>query len=226
LTLVSEAIFRNFSDEISPARRGGPHLPAFRSAGYVRGSRLTEKAFLEYLDTFEEISVPPRIKALVDSYGMRGIRWRRVVGDVEANLVCGGLALPKLKTVFIRDGAGECTWLEELGHIIYSSLKKEPRARILFRWLAKVARANCEIILSAGETVSDAITGEALTLPRGQYLLVNGRYHGLDCSSGGQDGEADELWASLFSEYYIGNALAPKVRSAIEKVIFFALNRP
>jgi hypothetical protein len=228
--LVREALRRGSGNEIEVNRLHKKHLPALRSLDFVTGSELTEKAFQKYFDTFEITSCPTEVQHLADSFEI-AIRWRRPHGVVSNKLdrAGDGSAYRNLRTVFVKDGAKLETWYHEFGHILYGCIKNNPDILALFKRLQQQTILTCPVVLHDQMTpVQHHLTNELVSPSPGRYVLINGRYHGLDHSGGDADGEADELWASLFEEYQSGRELKTEIRNLIEGIIaaLKALSKP
>jgi hypothetical protein len=90
----------------------------------------------------------------------------------------------------------------------------------LFKSLQQKAVATYRVVSHEEMTpVQHRVTNELVSPSPGRYLLINGRYHGLDHSGDEADGEADELWAALFEEYQSCRGLEPDIRALIEELI-------
>ncbi len=62
-------------------------------------------------------------------------------------------------------------------------------------------------------------THEPILPAPGLYILINGRYYDRDHSGGGADGEADELWAVLFTECEMHRNLRANVRMLLNEIL-------
>lgn len=218
--MVRDALQRRSGDQIEPKRLGNKHIPALRSLGYVKGNDLTRKAFEELFATFEPISCPSEIQQVVDSFGIE-IVWRKPHGIMETNLdpAGEGSAYRNVKTIFIRPGARCEAWLHEFGHIVFGCVKNTPAIWELFKELQREAEAAYELVSHEQMTpVLHAVTRQPITPAPGKYMLINGNYHGLDHSGDGVDGEADEMWALLFEEYFGSGNIKPNVRIPLEAI--------
>jgi hypothetical protein len=122
--------------------------------------------------------------------------------------------------VFVSGGAKLETWYHELGHVLFGCVKNNPDILMLFKSLQQEAASKYPFVSTEQMTpVQHHLTSEPVLPASGRYVLFNGRYHGLDHSGGGAEGEADELWASLFEEYYSGRELATGVHTLLEQII-------
>jgi hypothetical protein len=219
--LVRDALHRGSGNQIEAKRRGNKHIPTLRSLGYLEGSELTEKAFQLLFQPYALAPSPSGVQQLADSFGIE-ICWRRPHGIIKAKLdrAGEGLSYRNLRTAFVSAGAQLETWYHEFGHILYGCVKNNPEILALFKTLQQEAVAAYPIVSQERMTpVQRAFTSELVSPSPGRYVLINGRYHGLDHSGGEAEGEADELWASLFEEYQSRRELKREVRALTEQII-------
>jgi hypothetical protein len=219
--LVRDALRRGSGDQILAKRHGNKHLPTLVSMGYVDGSELTERAFQRFFDTFDSASCPTEVHQLADSFGIE-VRWKRPHGVIKDKLDCAGdgSSYRNLRTVFINDQAKLETWYHEFGHVLYGCIKNNADILALFKSLQHEATLTYPVVSREQMTpVQHHSTNQLVSPAPGRYVLINGRYHGLDHSGDGAEGEADELWASLFEEYQSGRELKTKVRALIEGIV-------
>lgn len=219
--IVRDALQRGSGNEIEPKRLGSKYLPVLRSLGFVEGSDLTRRAFEQLFTTFEPISCPNEVRQLTDSLGIE-VYWKRPHGVIKSKFDSAGegSAYRNLKTVFISDGAKLEAWYHELGHMIFGCVKNNSELWARFKALQQEATAVYPVVTHEQMTpVQHPVTNKPISPAPGQYVLINGRYHGLDHSGDGMDGAADELWASLFEEYHSGRELKPSVRGLLEQII-------
>jgi len=209
--LVEDRISRGDGDEILAKWRNHKDVPALRSLGYIEGpNRLTDRAFSAFFQTFERIECPDEIQKCTTEYGITGVQWRRAKGVFRQNIRRAhghGVSYPTHKVVFIKDGADLPTWYHELGHIIFQSIKHD-RERI-----ERLALSAKELALSSNKI------WDSPGIAEGSYILIDGRYLGLDHS--GSDAVEDEIWAVLFERYHCGTPpsnLLPIVREIIASV--------
>ena len=103
---------------------------------------------------------------------------------------------------------------------MYGCIKHNTNLRAMFARLEDEAIRN-HLEISDGSTtrVRQPLTNKATILPRGRYLFINDKYHGLDHSGDGADGESDELWASLFEEYHGDRELPAGLGTAMSNIV-------
>jgi hypothetical protein len=219
--LVRDVLHRRSGDQIDTKYQGNKHTPALRSFGYLKDMELTQKAFQRFFDTFGLVSCPNEIQQLANSLGV-DVFWRRAHGVIEEQLdrAGDGSSFRNMRTVFVRDEAKLETWYHEFGHILYGCIKNNPEILILFQSLQQEATSTYPVVSQEEMTpVQHHLTNEPVSPLPGRYVLINGRYHGLDHSGDDAEGESDELWASLFEEYQSGRELTIRVRTLVETII-------
>ena len=218
--LVREVVCRGSGDQIEARRKRNKHIPGLRSLGYLEDENLTGMAFQEFFSTFELISCPTEVQQFVDSFGIE-IHWRRPRGIIRNKLGQDrGLSYRNALTVFIDDGSALETWYHEFGHILYGCIKNNASILEPFKLLQQEAVATYQIVSHEEMTpVQHPVTNHPVSPPPGRYVLINGRYHGLDHSGVDEESEADELWASLFEEYHSCTKLKRIIRALVEEII-------
>ena len=209
--LVEDRISRGDGDEILPKCKNHRGIPVLRSLGYFQGAdRLTDKAFGDFFRTFDTITCPIEIQRCIDRLQVRDVRWRRAKGVILDRIRRAhgyGMSFPLALTVFIRDGAELNTWYHELGHIIFPSVEHDKTK------VAGLVAAAKELspVRSAAEIK------DAPGIAAGSYILIDGRYLGIDHS--GTDAVEDEIWAIAFERYHCGSPLPPNLTLVIEEVL-------
>jgi hypothetical protein len=192
-----------------------------RLLGYLESEELTKRAFQEFFATFDLVHYPTEVQRLADSFAIE-IHWRRPRGIIKDKLDSAGdgSSYRNLMTAFVGDSAKLETWYHEFGHILYGCIKNNPEILSLLKSLHQEAIARYPIVSQDQmRLVQHSITNELVLPSPGRYLLVDGQYHGLDHSGDEAEGEADELWASLFEEYQSGRELDAGVRTLLEEII-------
>ena len=81
IQLIEDRIERREGDTILAKWKNHKHIPVLRNLGFIDGpERLTEKAFLEFFDTYEIIPCPAPIQKTMEVLGITKVRWRRARG--------------------------------------------------------------------------------------------------------------------------------------------------
>jgi hypothetical protein len=208
--LVEDRMSRGPGDEILPKWKNHKNVPVLRSLGYIEGNRLTGSAFSAYFHTFSRIDCPVEIQECMADLGITGIQWRHAKGPVLQTIRQAhgqGMSVPALKFVFIRDGAALPTWYHELGHILFYEITDDREQIERF-----VALAEKHYPVKSSAEIKDAPG-----IADGSYILIDGRYLGLDHS--GTDAVKDEYWAALFERYRCGSTLPTDLLLVLEESI-------
>jgi hypothetical protein len=209
--LVEDRIERGDGDELLPRWKNHRDVSVLRSLGYIEGTdRLTDKAFAAFFSTFDTITCPDEIQRCMDELRITGIQWRRAKGVILQRIRHAhghGMTFPLAMTIFVRDGAALPTWYHELGHITFQSIKEDRGsiARLL-------ASAMASFPVKSSSEIKDAPG-----ITEGSYMLIDGRYLGLDHS--GMDAVEDEIWAVVFERYHCGSPLPQNLLRIVEDII-------
>jgi hypothetical protein len=212
---------RRSSDKIEARHESNKHLPTLRSLGYVKDDEVGEIAFQEYFDGYELVSCPTEMQRLLDLFKIE-VQWRRPHGFIkdQFDTTGSGKAFPACRTVFIAYDATPQTWFHEFGHLLYWRLKNKPDLLEISKTLQEVALREYPVVTHEQMTlVIHPKTRDEVPPAPGRYILIDGRYFGLDHSGDGADVEADELWAVLFTEYQMGRTLRQNVRVVVEELV-------
>lgn len=221
-TAVSSDGFRFSAPNVVPEGNGlEGTAPGAQSRVVATDNELTEAAFRKFFDDFELISCPTEIQRLSQNFKIE-VEWRRPHGFIKDQFdpTGSGKAFPALRTVFIKEDATPQTWYHEFAHVLYWCIKNNAELLEISKRLQETALNEYPVVTHEQMTpVLHPKTRQEVPPAPGRYVLINGVYLGLDHSGDGAEGEADELWAVLFSEYQQGGVLKENVRALITELI-------
>jgi len=203
LASVVEHAITERTDEIDIAQHDGADIEMLREKAYLEDRHLTPKAFCDYFDCYTTIPCQPEVQALVDAFGLTGLRWKLADGFIEDNR-----SFSDLKVIFLRPYAELHSWFHELGHIVFGRIEGS-----LLKRLVSVAISSYRTVVNPPG------------FPEGKYLVLSGNRNGLPFGGlcgldhHGEDGVDNELWASLFAMKNYGVELESAVQSVIQQIV-------
>ncbi len=207
--LVEESIARGDGEIAVERLQRKKHLLALKSINRVdENNRLTGKAYVDYLESFESLPVPVEISNLLHNLHLSDLTFKRIdkrFARIFDPLEVNGRAFPEHNTIFVRPDAGLRTWYHEIAHLLFRLLCTQKVAD-----LCRKAEPYC-FIHSGG-----LVRGTEDFLP-GEYLCIGSALYSL-AHSGGSDGRADEIWAHLFALSRTGDLVSSELRMAVEDV--------